>query len=239
MQAKINFLSESDPEEYEHVYGGTTKSTVQDAVYKAAIQNAEKQRQFRRVAYDPRKPVDVAFDLGWGDLVSMWFYQAFPTETRFIDYYENTHQAMDHYLQHMQTRGYTYGELVFPWDGGVPSLASGKSSEAIAKSKGFQTRLLRQGPVHDRIEQVRTLFPLFFFDAVKCEVGLQHLRQYQWGPPSATGTIKREPLHDIHSHAADSLGYAALGLQSPPLGRPGSSRAPAPRPRGGSLSGFR
>ena len=56
-----------------------------------------------------------------------------------------------------------------------------------AKSKGFQARLLRQGP-------------LFFFDAVKCEMGLQHLRQYQWGPPSAaTGTVKRDPLHDEHS----------------------------------------
>jgi phage terminase large subunit len=239
MQEKIDFLKATDPDEYEHVYEGACQSTVQDAVYKAAIQNAEKEGHFRRVPYDPRKPVDVSFDLGWGDMVSMWFYQTFPFETHFIDYYENTHQAMDHYLQVMQSKGYTYGELIFPWDGGVKAVGTGKSSEDIAKAKGYRIRLLRKGLVHDRIEMVRTMFPLFWFDAVKCEEGLQRLRQYQWGPPSATGTLKREPLHDENSHSADSLGYGALAIKTPPAGRPGANQPPPERPRGGALSGFR
>lgn len=239
MQAKIDFLKTSDPDDYENVYEGATLSTVQDAVYKNEIRLAEKNGQFRRVPYDPRKPVDVVFDLGWGDMVSMWFYQAFPFETRFINYYENTHQAMDHYLQHMQTLGYTYGELVFPWDGGVKHVSTGKSSMQIAKEKGFRTRLLLKGPVYERINTVRTLFPLFFFDADKCGPGIKRLRQYQWGPPTATGTLKREPLHDENSHAGDSLGYGAEAIKTPPAGRPGSSPEEEHHSSGGALSGFR
>jgi phage terminase large subunit len=239
MLEKIEFLRATDPDMYEHVYEGATLSTVQDAVYKAEIKNAEKEGRFRRVPYDARKPVEVAFDLGWGDLVAMWFYQAFPFETRFIDYYENTHQTMDHYLQVMQSKGYTYGELIFPWDGGVASLTSGKSSLDIARNKGFRVRLLRQGLVHDRIEMVRTLFPLFYFDGQKCERGLEHLRSYQWGPPSSTGVLKREPLHDIASHAGDALGYAALALKTPAAGKASASAEPPRRSSGGSLAGFR
>jgi phage terminase large subunit len=239
MQAKIDHLRATDPDMYEHVYEGATQSTVQDAVYKAQIHYAEKEQHFRDVPYDARKPVDVAFDLGWGDMVSMWFYQAFPFETRFIDYYENTHQNMDHYLQVMQGKGYTYGELVFPWDGGVKHVSQGKSSEDIAKAKGYRIRLLKRGLVHDRIDLVRTMFPLYWFDQKKCGPGIQRLREYQWGPPSATGALKREPLHDINSHAGDSLGYASIAIKTPPAGRPQSSSGNPERTYGGSLAGFR
>lgn len=240
MQRKIDFLKDTDPDEYEHVYEGGCQSTVQDAVYKAQIQLAEKEGRFCSVPYDARKPVDVAFDLGWGDMVSMWFYQAFPFETRWIDYYENTHVNMDHYIGVMQSKGYTYGELVFPWDGGVKHVGSGKSTEDFARTRGYKVRLLRKGLVHDRIDLVRTMFPQFWFDATKCEQGLIRLRQYQFGPPSSTGVPKREPLHDENSHAGDSLGYGAIAVKTPPAGRPGGGSPPAgERARGGSLSGFR
>jgi phage terminase large subunit len=238
MQEKIDLLKATDEDDYQNVYEGACQSTVQDAVYKAQIQNAEKEGRFRTLPYDARYAVDVAFDLGWGDMVSMWFYQARPFQTHFIDYYENTHQNMDHYLQYMQGRGYTYGQLVFPWDGGVKHVSTGKSSADIAKGKGFKIRLLIKGAVHDRIDMVRTMFPLYFFDAAKCEQGIQRLREYQWGPPSSTGTVKREPLHDINSHAGDCLGYATLALKTPPAGSP-QGLPPARRTSGGSLAGFR
>jgi phage terminase large subunit len=239
MQEKIDLLKATNEDDYQHVYEGVPQSTVQDAVYKTEILNAEKAKQFCRVPYDARKPVDVAFDLGYGDMVSMWFYQALPFETHFIDYYENTHKNMDHYLQVMQGKGYTYRELVFPWDGGVKHVSTGKSAADVAKEKGFQIRLLRQGLVAERIDMVRTMFPLFYFDAVNCEKGIEHLRKYQWGPPSSTGTLKREPLHDEASHAADGLGYAAIGIKTPPAGRPGPTGESQRRSLGGSMAGFR
>jgi phage terminase large subunit len=95
MQEKIDLLRAQDPDEYEHVYEGACKSTVQDAVYKAQIVEAEKGGRFCRVEYDPRKPVDTFWDLGYGDMVSVWFAQLFPLgETRLIDFYENTHQVL-------------------------------------------------------------------------------------------------------------------------------------------------
>ena len=239
MQEKIDLLRENDPDMYEHVYEGATLSTVQDAVYKQQIFSAEKKGQFRQVPYDARKPVDVAFDLGWGDMVSMWFFQAFPFETRIIDYYENTHEELDHYLKVLQAREYVYGELIFPWDGGVKHVSKGLSSKDVAQSKGFRVRALRQGLVAERIDLVRTVFPQLYFDAAKCEIGLLHLRSYQWGAPTSTGTLKREPLHDKHSHAADALGYAVISIKTPPANKPTAGNVPMQRSAGGSLAGFR
>jgi phage terminase large subunit len=239
MQEKIDFLCKTDPDMYEHVYEGATLSTVQDAVYKAQIVAAEQKNQFRKVDHDPRRMVETYWDLGYGDMVAIWFAQALPFETRIIDYYENSHQAIDHYLQVMQGKGYVYGECVLPWDGGAAHVSTGKSTAQVMKSKGFKTRVLRQGLVHEEIDALRTIFPLLYFDSNKCELGIAHLRRYQWGPPSATGTLKREPLHDEHSHAARALGALATAIKTPPANKPTAGNVPMQRSAGGSLAGFR
>ena len=215
MRSEIDYLKATDPDAFEHIYEGATRSTVQDAVYKAEILRAEKEGRFANVQYDARRTVDTYWDLGYGDMVSVWFVQAFPFETRVIDYYENTHQSIDHYLQVCQSRGYVYGQFVFPWDGGARHVSTGKSTADIVRSKGFKVEVLRQGLVHDRINQLRMMFPQLVFDGIRCAEGIQHLRHYQWGPPAPNGTLKREPLHDEHSHASNALEYMAQHIKSP------------------------
>lgn len=236
---KMRHLYATDPEAYQHIWEGSTVSTVQDAVYKAQIQFAEKNGQFRRVPYDARKPVDTYWDLGYGDMVSIWFAQSFPFEVRILDYYDNSHQNIDHYLQVMQSKGYVYGECVLPWDSASRHVSTGRSTLEVIKSKGFKARALRQGLVSERIDTLRTRFPQMYFDAAKCEQGIEHLRNYQWGPPSASGTLKREPLHDSHSHAADALGYMAVALSTPPAGKQTTTPGTGSRTLGGALAGFR
>lgn len=237
MKSEIDFLRLNDPDEYEHVYEGACKSTIEDAVYKAQIQEAEKSGRICNVPHDPRKPVDTFWDLGYADMVSMWFAQPFPFETRVIDYYENSRQPIDHYLQVMQSKDYTLGECVLPWDGGAKHVSTGRSTADIMRSKGFKVRVLPQGFVHDKINYLRMLFPTLYFDGLKCALGLDHLRKYQWGPGGAQGTAKREPLHDEHSHAANALEYLAQGVQMPTAGQ--KPQITAPRKQFGSLGGFR
>lgn len=238
MQEKIDLLRAQDPDEYQHVYEGVCKSTVQDAVYKAQIVEAEKRGRFCRVEYDPRQPVDTFWDLGYGDMVSVWFAQLFPLgQTRLIDFYENTHQAIDHYLQVMQGKGYMYGECVFPWDGGARHVSTGKSTADLVRGKGYRVRVIRQGLVYDQINYLRTIFPQLQFDAEKCAKGIEHLRNYQWGPPGPEASVRREPLHDEHSHAARALDCMATAIKSPAASAP--PRAIPERRQFGSLGSFR
>jgi phage terminase large subunit len=212
---KIETLREKDPDTFHHVYEGATRSTVEGAIYKSEIQAAETAGRIREVPFDPMRPVDTFWDLGFADRVSIWAAQRTPFEIRILRYFEGDHQAIDYYLREMQTWGYVFGTCFLPWDGGTRSLGTGKSIEEIMRGKGFNVRVNRQLSVADGINAVRTLFPQLYFDAKLCADGLQYLRRYQWGPATALGVPRSQPLHDDASHPADALRTLAVGIREP------------------------
>jgi phage terminase large subunit len=212
---KIQTLQARDPDTFHHVYEGATRSTVEGAIYKAEIQAAENAGRIRAIPHDPMMPVDTFWDLGFADRVAIWCAQRTPFEIRVLRYFEGDHQAIDYYLREMQTWGYVFGTCFLPWDGGTKSLGTGKSIEEIMRAKGFRVRVNRQLNVADGINAVRTIFPQLYWDAVLCADGLQYLRRYQWGPATALGVPRSQPLHDDASHPADALRTLAVGIQEP------------------------
>ena len=224
---KIATLKERDPDTFHHVYEGATRSTVEGAIYKAEIAASENAGRIREVPYDGTRPVDTFWDLGYADRVSIWAAQRTPFEIKVLRYFEGDHQAIDYYLREIQSWGYVLGTCYLPWDGGTISLGTGKSIEELMRAKGFKTVVNRQLAVADGINAVRTLFPQLYFDASLCADGLQYLRRYQWGPTTALGVARREPLHDDASHPADALRTLAVGIKEP--ARPKSQPKSPPR----------
>jgi phage terminase large subunit len=103
---KIETLRERDPDTFHHVYEGATRSTVEGAIYKAEIQAAEREGRIRQVPYDGLRPVDTFWDLGFADRVSIWAAQRTPFEIKILRYFEDDHQAIDYYLNEIQSWGY-------------------------------------------------------------------------------------------------------------------------------------
>ena len=83
------------------------------------------------------------------------------------------------------------------------------------RAKGFKTQVLRQMSIADGINATRTIFPQLYFDAGLCADGLMYLRRYQWGPATALGVPRSQPLHDDASHPADALRTLAMGIKEP------------------------
>jgi phage terminase large subunit len=216
---EIEYLRRVDPDTFQHVYEGATRSTVENAIYKAEIQRAELEGRITRVPYEPSKPVDTYWDLGYADMVSIWFAQAVGFEYRIIDYEEDTHKALDHYVSILQGKGYTLGTFVLPWDGGVANLGTGRSIRELLAQKGFKVRVLPQMRVADGINAVRTIFHQCWFDGERCADGLSGLRRYQWGEVPPNGVAHREPLHDAASHPADALRALAMHIRTPEMAR--------------------
>lgn len=210
---KIETLKLRDPDTFHHVYEGATRSTVEGAIYKEQIKQAENEQRIRAVPYDPKIPVDTYFDLGFGDRVSIWAVQRTPFETRVIRYFQDDHQPIGYYIKEMQSWGYVLGTCWLPWDGATKSLGTGKSIEDNIRELGYKVRVCRRLEVHQGINAVRTLFPKLWFDANLCADGLMYLRRYQWGPETALGVKRTQPLHDDASHPADALRTLAVSLQ--------------------------
>lgn len=223
---KIDTLRERDPDTFHHVYEGATRSTVEGAIYKAELKAAENEGRIRQIPVDGMQPVDTFWDLGYADRVSIWAAQRTPFEIKVLRYFEGDHQAIDYYLREVQTWGYVLGTCYLPWDGGTISLGTGRSIEEIMRAKGFKTRVNRQLSVADGINAVRTIFPQMYFDTKLCADGLQYLRRYQWGPATALGQERREPLHDDASHPADALRTMAIGIKEPERAKPKMPQGP-------------
>ena len=185
---------------------------IEGAYYGPLLTQAETDKRIGVVPYEPALKVHTVWDLGMNDSTSIWFFQDGPLgERRFIDYYENSGEALPHYVGVLNTKGYMYGKTVLPHDANVRSLETGNTRADTLRSLGLQDQVII--PAMDpmtRVSAGRGLIPKSWFDLSKCGVGLTALKQYRKAWDSKAGCWKDGPLHDWTSHAADSFGMSAF-----------------------------
>jgi phage terminase large subunit len=215
LRQEMEHLKERDPDAYEHVWEGTCKQVVEGAVYRSELLAADKAGRICRVPYDASKPVDTFWDLGYFDNVAIWLAQSVGFEFRFIDFIQGSQQSLQYYLRELQQRPYVYGTDTLPWDGGTPSLQTGRSIRDQMTAAGRRVRVMPQLKVEQGIQAARTIFSKCYFDAEKCADGIQALRHYRYEVDEKLGSLRKEPLHDWASHAADAFRTAAVMIREP------------------------
>lgn len=206
-------LKARDPDSYLNVWEGHCRQALDGAVYAKELREATEQNRITKVPYNPLKPVHTSWDLGWSDNTSIWFAQIVGFEYRLIDFYQNSQQTINHYLEILQSKKYVYGTDYLPHDARAKQLGTGRSIEEIMRSSGRTIKVVPLLGINDGINAARTIFSNCWFDAERCADGLQCLRHYRYEPDLDTGTLSRKPLHDWASHGADSFRYMALSLK--------------------------
>lgn len=196
LRREMEFLRETNPDEYNHVWEGSTINIHAGAIYANELRAIDKEGRITRVPYDRSRPVDTFWDLGWADNTSIWFVQAFPFEYRIIDYLDGSQQPLAHYLSELQRRGYVYGKHCLPHDAKAKNLGTGRSVEELMRAAGFKVEIVPMLSISDGINAARTIFPQVWFDGEKCADGLSYLRRYRYGEIKTLGVPTREPLHD-------------------------------------------
>lgn len=162
------------------------------------------------VPIDPSLPVHTYWDLGVGDSTSIWFMQRAGIEWRAVDYYECSGEGLPHYRRILTDRDYNYGDHWAPHDIQVRELGSGKSRLETARELGINFRVTPNIGIEDGIHAARMVFPSVWFDAVKCERGIECLRYYRRDYNSKLGEFRATPVHDFASHGADAFRYFAV-----------------------------
>jgi hypothetical protein len=145
------------------------------------------------------------------DPTAIWFFQVAPDGLRIIDYYENAGHALSHYVQELKARGYTYGDHWLPHDAQVREIGTGRTRYETLQGLGLKSmRLVPAHEVIDGINAARVSFRQMWFDAGKCRLGIEALRQYHAEFDDKLRTFKPRPRHDWTSHAADAFRYLAM-----------------------------
>jgi len=200
------------PESYDHIWEGDFLVHVDGAYYMTEMRDARQGGRVSGVPYDPALPVTTAWDLGVGDSTSIWFAQFYGKEVRLIDYYESSGVGLDHYVQLLNSKGYTYGNHILPHDVRVRELGTGKSRLETLGTLGVRPiTIAPQLMVDDGIQAARSMIASCWFDEIKCSRGIDCLGQYHRDYDEKNQTFKGNPVHDWASHGADAFRYLATG----------------------------
>jgi hypothetical protein len=76
-----------------------------------------------------------SWDLGIGDPTAIWFWQITGQQIRIIDHYENSGQAIPHYVKEIQSRNYKQGIDSVPHDAKIRSAETGRTRVETARAR--------------------------------------------------------------------------------------------------------
>jgi hypothetical protein len=212
LERRRNEMSE---DEYKQEFLCSFEAAIVGAYYGSLMEKAEEEKRISGVPYDPLMPVHTAWDLGVRDKTSIWFMQRSPGgEIRLIDYYENDQESLEHYIKFLREKPYVYGTNLAPHDIKVKELGTGRTRIEMAEKLGLKFEVVKNIPVFDGINAVRSILPRCWFDREKCKEGIEALKQYRKEYSITLKTYSDHAIHDWSSHGADAFRMLAVGLES-------------------------
>lgn len=184
--------------------------------YAEEISNARKERRIIPLRYDPEHLVHVSFDLGVFDYTVLWFYQIYDQNVYFIDYYEDNNKPYNFYTNFLlKEKHYGYGNIFLPHDAAkrddVTLISYADKVRAVLELKHIDVVQLKKDDPITSINLTKVFLNRCYIDSIKCSQGVDHLQKYKRKWKEEAGWI-HEPLHNKHSHAADSIRYAVLSI---------------------------
>lgn len=227
---------------FEQEYECSFEAAVLGTYYARYITDLERRGHVCKVAHDTDFPVFTAWDIGRTDDTVIWFFQVVAGELRVIDYDAASMQDVGYYAGRMLavevqidivdnavrvTKGtpiadiahraaYRYEKHYLPHDARAKTLASSKSTlEQLAAALGIERcAIVPNLSLQDGIQAARAALGRCYFDADRCEDGLEALKLYRREWDDEAKTFKDKPLHDWCSHPADAFRYLAIAWRS-------------------------
>lgn len=189
------------------------QTSLQGAYYSRQMLDVRKDKRICPIPYDEDVPVHTAWDLGYGDSTSIWFFQLVGKEIHIIEYYENSGEPLTFYLFLLQNRPYEYGNHLVPHDASAHEYGTGHTRVELARKNGFTFSLVPSISIDEGIDAVRHMLSRCWFDEKKCFDGIKALESYrrQWN--DTQGCWSSKPHHDQYSHCADAFRMLAVGLK--------------------------
>jgi hypothetical protein len=151
------------------------------------------------------------------DATSICLFQKSPStgNINIIYHFEESGRELAYFayrLEQLRTQlGFKkYGTQYLPHDVRVRELGSGLTRVEVLGKCGIYPRIVGNHLVVERIQCVRAMLHRCAFNVEHTKTLVRALTEYRskWDDKNK---ISSGPLHDHHSHAADSFGYYAIG----------------------------
>jgi phage terminase large subunit len=219
-QERVNDFTRR-PDHYGHIWEGEFVTVVEGAYYAQPLATARKEGRIGKVAADPLMTYRAVWDIGGtgakADACAIWIVQYVGREIRWLDYYEAQGQPLAAHVAWLRDKGYGRAMCILPHDGATNDRVHDVSYESALRAAGFEVQVIANqgtGAAMKRVEALRRLFPSCWFDADRCEAGLDALGWYHEKRDDERN-IGLGPNHDWSSHCADAAGLVAVAYEMP------------------------
>jgi hypothetical protein len=202
--------------QYEQEFLCSFEAAIMGAYYGQEMRRITDLDRITTVDYDPMFPCHTAWDLGFNDSTSIWWFQVVYGEIRVLDHHSSNGQAIPFYTgllaQKEDEFGYKYGYHYLPHDARAKTMASGGKSiiEQIATKIDIKhLKIVPNLSIQDGIQATRLALTRTWFDN-RCEEGIECLRQYQREWDDDRKVFRDRPKHDWTSHSSDAFRYLSV-----------------------------
>lgn len=211
-ELKLEYGDVEGTAKFEQEYMCSFEAPVIGSYYGEFINRAEAENRITSVPYDNSVPVNTAWDLGVGDSTAIWFYQLVGQEIHLIDYYASSGVGLEHYINELRSKGYSYNKHFAPHDIKAKELGTGKTRLEMARNFGINFEIVPKVSRDDGIQAVRSILPRCWFDKEKCDLGISALKNYRREWDEKNKVYRPYPKHDWASHPADAFRYLAVTI---------------------------
>lgn len=191
------------------------ESAINGAIYAKQMARARLEKRICKIPVESSIQVHTFWDLGKRDATAIWFMQQVDKEIRWIDYYENSLEDIDHYCRVIQDKGYLYGKHYMPHDVQVKLLGMVRTRKKQFEQGGVSPiECVPVIPVLiEGIQMVRQAFGSYWFDSERCDKGIKNLDNYKWKWNESTGMYTDQHVHNWASNGCDALRQEAQGFK--------------------------
>jgi phage terminase large subunit len=215
---------------FEQEYLCSFDAAILGAIYARQMRRAQTEGRICSVPHQPGLPVHTAWDLGYRDATSIWFFQIVRNELHIIDHYRNTGKDAEHYCSQLAGRSlsilpfthkvkygeaipeaahrqqYKYGEHYGPHDTATKTLASGgRSFGDQCQQFGYSLNVVPATSQEAQISAARKTLESSWFDEARTEKGREALSQYHFEWDEKKRVLSEIPAHDWSSHDSDAF----------------------------------
>lgn len=210
------------PDQYDHIWEGGYLTVQTGAYFARNLQEAREHGRITNLVADPLMSFQTYWDIGStsdrADSTAIWVAQISGQRINVLDYYEASGQPLATHLNWLKSRGYTPDNTKcwLPHDGSKHENVHAITYEGAIRNSGYSVQVVKnqgRGAAMLRVEAMRRRFNHMWFDAERCEGGLESLGWYH-EKMDEHRQIGLGPNHDWSSHAADAAGLMAIAYES-------------------------
>jgi len=194
---------------FEQEYMCSFAGAMVGAYFGAEVAKAERDGRIAVVDVDPDRPVHTAWDLGRASNNPIWCFQVAGTELRVVDFYQPESDDIEEWCAALNARGY-HGTDYVPHDILTTDWGSKHTRIEVLRRLGRKPRRIAKVSVADGLQAGRTAINAARFNAEKCAVGIDGLKNYRREWDDGLKTFRETPVKDWSEHIGSAWRYLGL-----------------------------